>query len=107
VIQGLWIALLGMALVFFSLGLVMVLIVLLDRAFRQRQAVAEPPAVAASPPVEDVVQDKALAAAIGLAVALARSEHGHRTNTLSRSAAPSAWRLQGRRQQMTSPSQRW
>lgn len=103
--QGLWVALLGMATVFLALGLLMVVIMLLDRAFRDRASREEPPAAAESAPVEAEHEEKAIAAAIGLAIALSqRRPAGEARGQLP---SPSAWRLIGRRQQMSSSGQRW
>lgn len=101
--QGLWVALLGMLMVFSALGLVMVVIVGIDRAFRQRPAVPQPPSLDA-PTVQDRGEDRALAAAIGLALALA-TEPG--AGAPARPSRASAWRLAGRRHQMARSAHVW
>lgn len=105
--QGLWVALLGMSMVFVTLGVLMLTIMLLDRAFRPRP-VASPPDVPSEDASLDASQeDRSLAAAVGLGLALAASKQEYTNAVVSRPSAPSAWRLQGRRQQTTSPSRRW
>ncbi|MBI2918101.1 MAG: hypothetical protein HYY01_08910 [Chloroflexi bacterium] len=103
--QGLWVAALGMTMVFVTLGVLLVAIVLLDRAFRPRPVASAPDQSSGVTTMDASGEDRALAAAVGLAVALAASKH--RPNNVARPFAPSAWRVQGRRQQMSSSSRRW
>ncbi|MBI2866104.1 MAG: OadG family protein [Chloroflexi bacterium] len=108
--QGLWIALMGMTMVFLDLGLLVAVIALLERAFRPPSKTAEhPPAAHEAGYADDAPEagpeGKAMAAAIGLALALAQQgPAGSRREQLTQ---PSAWRYAGRRYQMRSPSHPW
>ena len=69
--QGVYVTLSGMALVFASLIVIMLLIMALDRIFRPRASAAEPVIVAPDIPASEADESAAIAA-IAVALALAR-----------------------------------
>jgi Na+-transporting methylmalonyl-CoA/oxaloacetate decarboxylase gamma subunit len=119
--QGLGITALGMALVFFTLGLVIVAIVLLTKLpwLRARSAKAEPPVAplqtttpAAAPPDEASVlsaeaetapsptSEEELGRIAAIAAAVLRSRRGARARPRQSTAARGGWKSYGRAHQL-------
>jgi len=97
VLQGLYITVAGMGLVFAALGLLLLAMVALDRAFRPRPAdllVEE-----AGPEVPE--EDLALVAAVGLALALAEAEGAEEGASPEVLPPGRGWILAGRSRQVT------
>lgn len=97
-LHGLWITIVGMSLVFLALGLLVLVMMVLERLFRPRAEGALAPGAAAEPSTEEEIA--AIAVALTSLLTKREAQAGNRQLGATLKYGPGSWSVVGRGQQL-------